>query len=84
MQANILGGGGVVILPTQQISETFQREVRINHWIKDQGGFGDLYVGSISGVKILIGVGSREKSKGSVKVSNTELCCKEQRKGMVS
>lgn len=46
MQTNILGGGGVVILPTQQISETFQREVRINHWIKYQGGFGDLYVGS--------------------------------------
>lgn len=42
------------------------RGVRINHWIKYQGGSGDLYLGSISGVKILIGVGSREKSKGSV------------------
>lgn len=81
MRANILGRGAV-ILPTQQISEACQRGVRINHWIKHQGGFGDLYVGSTSGVKILIGVGSRQKS--SVKVNNIELCCKEQRKGMVS
>lgn len=83
MQTNILGGGGVVILPTQQISETFQREVRTTG-LSTREVLVIFTWAVISGVKILIGVGSREKSKGSVKVSNTELCCKEQRKGMVS
>lgn len=49
-----------VILPTQQMNKAFQR---INHWIKYHKGSGDLYMGSINGVKILTGVGSKEKSQ---------------------
>lgn len=43
----------------------------------------DLYMGSFCGVKILTGLGSKEKN--SVEVDNSfEFCYEEQRKGMVS